>query len=128
GVPIGPGPRVPTILVSPWTHGGYVCSEIFDHTSILQFLEQWTGVQEPNISDWRRDICGDLTTAFNFGAPNTNYPALPAPTTVSCTGITPGPPSIQSLPAQESGVHPSRPLPYQLNAVCFTDCGDSGIW
>ncbi|MDB6040494.1 MAG: phospholipase phosphocholine-specific, partial [Verrucomicrobiales bacterium] len=46
--PIGLGVRVPTVIVSPWTRGGYVCSEVFDHTSILRFLEQWTGVVEPN--------------------------------------------------------------------------------
>ena len=54
GLPIGGGFRVPCILVSPWTAGGWVCSQPFDHTSILQFLEQFTGVREPNISDWRR--------------------------------------------------------------------------
>src|SRR5205085_5303921 len=66
GQPVGLGPRVPMIVVSPWTVGGYVSSEIFDHTSVLRFLERWTGVAEPNISDWRRALCGDLTSAFDF--------------------------------------------------------------
>ena len=56
GLPIGGGFRVPCIIVSPWTAGGWVCSEPFDHTSVLQFLEKFTGVREPNISDWRRRL------------------------------------------------------------------------
>jgi len=45
GVPIGLWVRVPMIIVSPWTRGGHVCSQLFDHTSMLQFLEKWTGVR-----------------------------------------------------------------------------------
>ena len=37
-------------VVSPWIRGGWVDSEVFDHTSVLRFLERWTGVQEPNVS------------------------------------------------------------------------------
>ena len=68
--PIGLGYRVPLVIASPWSRGGYVCSQVFDHTSILQFLEKFltkkTGkqVSEPNISPWRRAVCGDLTSAF----------------------------------------------------------------
>jgi phospholipase C len=51
--PIGLGPRVPMIVVSPWTKGGWVCSQVFDHTSVLQFLEVRFGVPEPNIGKWR---------------------------------------------------------------------------
>ncbi len=54
GLPIGAGFRVPCILISPWTAGAWVCSQPFDHTSVLQFLERFTGVREPNITDWRR--------------------------------------------------------------------------
>src|SRR5271163_1371165 len=67
GLPIGGGFRVPCIIVSPWTAGGWVSSEPFDHTSVLQFLEIFTGVREPNISDWRRRTFGDLMSAFRFG-------------------------------------------------------------
>ena len=77
GLPIGGGFRVPCIVVSPWTAGGWVCSQKFDHTSVLQFLETFTGVREPNISDWRRSAFGDLTSAFRFGAPATKAPTLP---------------------------------------------------
>ncbi|HTD93760.1 MAG TPA: phospholipase C, phosphocholine-specific [Chitinophagaceae bacterium] len=67
---IGLGFRVPMVVASPWTRGGWVCSEIFDHTSSLQFLENFlekkTGkkITEPNINDWRRTVCGDLTNVF----------------------------------------------------------------
>ena len=77
GVPIGAGFRVPAIIISPWTAGGWVCSQPFDHTSVLQFLEQVTGVKEPNISPWRRETFGDLTAAFRFGEAQAKPPALP---------------------------------------------------
>jgi phospholipase C len=77
GLPIGAGFRVPCTIVSPWTAGGYVATERFDHTSVLQFLEKFTGVEEPNITDWRRRTFGDLTSAFRFHDTNTRFPALP---------------------------------------------------
>jgi len=77
GLPIGAGFRVPCILVSPWTAGGWVSSEPFDHTSVLQFLEAFTGVREPNISDWRRRTFGNLTSAFRFRERQLKPPALP---------------------------------------------------
>jgi len=73
----GPGIRVPMYVISPWSRGGWVNSQVFDHTSIIQFLEQRFGVKEPNISAYRRAICGDLTTAFDFKTPNsTQLPEL----------------------------------------------------
>jgi phospholipase C len=77
GLPIGAGFRVPCIIVSPWTAGGWVSSQVFDHTSVLQFLESFTGVREPNISAWRRRTFGDLTSAFRFGDPSSPPPVLP---------------------------------------------------
>ena len=77
GVPIGGGFRVPCIIISPWTTGGWVCSQPFDHTSVLQFLEQFTGVREPNISDWRRSTFGDLTSAFRIRRADNKVPHLP---------------------------------------------------
>jgi phospholipase C len=77
GTPIGGGFRVPCIIVSPWTAGGWVCSQPFDHTSVLQFLEKFTGVAEPNISPWRRKTFGDLTAAFRFEHPQAKPPKLP---------------------------------------------------
>jgi phospholipase C len=123
GLPIGLGVRVPAIVISPWSRGGYVCSQVFDHTSIIRFLETWTGVMEPNISAWRRAICGDLTSAFNFSHPDYSYPSLPVPSAVNCPGgVTPPVPSPQTVPAQESGTLLARPLPYQLSASSYTDC------
>lgn len=67
---IGLGFRVPMVVVSPWSRGGYVNSQVFDHTSSIQFLEKFlshkTGqkIHEDNISSWRRSICGDLTSVF----------------------------------------------------------------
>jgi phospholipase C len=66
GLPVGLGFRVPCIIVSPWTVGGYVNSDVSDHTSQLKFVERITGVRETNISDWRRRTVGDLTSAFRF--------------------------------------------------------------
>jgi phospholipase C len=73
-LPIGGGFRVPCIVVSPWSAGGWVCSEPFDHTSVLQFLEKFTGVAEPNITDWRRQTFGDLTSAFRFNDEKAQHP------------------------------------------------------
>jgi phospholipase C len=73
--PIGLGQRVPFLVISPWSKGGYVNSEVCDHTSVVQFIEKRFGVFESNISPWRRAVCGDLTTMFNFAQPNG-----PAPT------------------------------------------------
>jgi phospholipase C len=77
GWPIGLGFRVPAIIVSPWTVGGWVSSELSDHTSQLRFLEKITGVREPNISDWRRRTVGDLTSAFRFHDTHKQAPVLP---------------------------------------------------
>ncbi|HET6330432.1 MAG TPA: phospholipase C, phosphocholine-specific [Holophagaceae bacterium] len=123
GQPIGLGVRVPMLLVSPWSRGGYACSEILDHTSIIRFLERCTGVQEPNISAWRRQACGDLTAAFDFANPDFSQPTLPSATPVTCaSGTTPKPPKQQMLPVQEAGTKPARALPYQPNAISYADC------
>jgi phospholipase C len=77
--PIGLGFRVPGLVVSPFSRGGFVCSETFDLTSTLLFIEKRFGVEVPNLSAWRRSVVGDLTSAFNFAAPNQVVPPLPAP-------------------------------------------------
>jgi phospholipase C len=70
GGPIGLGYRVPLVIASPWSRGGYVCSEVFEHTSSLQFLEDFINkkygkqIKEPNITAWRRMVSGNLTAAF----------------------------------------------------------------
>ncbi len=76
--PWGLGPRVPMYVVSPWSKGGWVSSQVFDHTSVGQFLEKRFDVTVPAISPWHRAVCGDLTSAFDFKAPNdAPFPELP---------------------------------------------------
>ncbi|MEU3991024.1 phospholipase C, phosphocholine-specific [Streptomyces platensis] len=117
--PYGLGQRVPMMVVSPWSTGGYVCSEVLDHTSIIRFMERRFGVHEPNISPWRRAISGDLTSAFDFSLENTKPASLPAtdgyepPDKERHKGIVPKPPANPVLPKQEPGSRPARPLPYE---------------
>jgi phospholipase C len=116
--PYGLGQRVPMLVVSPWSTGGYVCSEVLDHTSIIQFMERRFGVHEPNISPWRRAICGDLTSAFDFGTSVTQPATLPdtsayePPDNDRHPDYVPTPPRVGRLPGQEHGARPTRPLPY----------------
>ncbi|WP_433282533.1 phosphocholine-specific phospholipase C [Pseudonocardia xinjiangensis] len=120
-LPVGLGFRVPLILVSPWTRGGFVTSEVSDHTSVIQFIEKWTTALGtpaicPNISDWRRKVCGDLTGAFDFASPVYGLPDLPdTGELVPETKYTPLP-GDNTMPTQEQGTKPARPLPYQPNA------------
>jgi phospholipase C len=80
--PIGLGMRVPLLIISPFTRGGLICSDRFDHTSLLRFLERRFGAEVPNLSHWRRSVTGDLVSAFNFLAPPKRRlpPLPPAPT------------------------------------------------
>ncbi|GFZ93442.1 phosphocholine-specific phospholipase C [Dyella caseinilytica] len=127
--PIGLGYRVPMIIISPWTvspsptTGPQVCSQVFDHTSVLQFLELVTGVTEPNISAWRRAVCGNLFSAFNFSNTNTIWPSLPSTSTYVATSTTecddnPAPtvPTKQTMPTGAAGVCPAAALPYIIDA------------
>ncbi|MDR5781716.1 phospholipase C, phosphocholine-specific [Caballeronia sp. LZ065] len=122
--PYGLGARVPMLVVSPWSRGGWVCSETFDHTSVIRFIQKRFGrahgLAEPNISPWRRAICGDLTSAFDFRQPNAHLPTLPAtsayapPDKLRHAKYQPVPPDAQTVPQQEPGVRPARALPYEL--------------
>ncbi|MBV9315458.1 MAG: phospholipase C, phosphocholine-specific [Pseudonocardia sp.] len=128
GRPIGLGPRVPMTVISPWSRGGWVSSEVYDHTSVIRFLERWTGVQEPNISEWRRAVTGDLTRAFDFREHTMTIPALPDAAAMQRAVDQRQPnlpqpavpdPSTLRMPEQPPGSRPARPLPYQplANAV-----------
>jgi phospholipase C len=122
--PYGLGPRVPMLVVSPWSKGGYVCSEVFDHTSVIRFIEarfgQHHNLGESNITPWRRAVCGDLTSAFNFANPNDAMPSLPStsgyvpPDQNRHPDYQPQPPAVQAVPKQEPGVRPARAVPYEL--------------
>jgi phospholipase C len=117
GVPIGGGFRVPCIIISPWTAGGWVCSQPFDHTSVLQFAEKITGVAEPNITPWRRKAFGDLTSAFRFSESKAALPKLPETSkhlemVRGEAAILPPPAmpaSDQTVPAQEKGTRKRVP-------------------
>lgn len=144
GGPIGLGFRVPMIIASPWSRGGKVCSQVFDHTSTLQFLEEFLNkkynkrIKEENISEWRRTVSGNLTSAFTlydgkekdrlsfflsrdpylkkiynakFKNEPANYKKLSASEIDRINRD-----SLQSLALQETGIRPSSPLPYQLHA------------
>jgi phospholipase C len=125
GVPVGLGFRVPMLIMSPWTRGGWVCSEVSDHTSVIRFIETWSAAmgkpaRSQMISSWRRSVCGDLTSAFDFANPVHGLPALPTPGPVipasTCTLLPNPAPKNNALPPQESGTRPARALPYQTDA------------
>lgn len=118
----GLGPRVPMYVVSPWSKGGWVSSEIFDHTSVGQFLEKRFDVTIPAISPWHRAVCGDLTSCFDFAAPeDPDFPDMPDVSDASAIlarhlerpRLLP-PRAPQEL-FQEPGIRRSRGLPYRLH-------------
>jgi phospholipase C len=77
--PVGLGFRAVCLVISPFSRGGYVCSQVFDHTSLLRFIETRFGVEVPNLSAWRRSVTGDLTGALALSRPpDTTVPSLPA--------------------------------------------------
>ncbi|MFE6860922.1 alkaline phosphatase family protein [Nocardia sp. NPDC057668] len=116
GYNLGLGARVPLLVVSPWSKQ-QVCSELFDHTSVLRFLERVTGVEEPEISAWRRELCGDLTSVLDFAS--AAAPVLPAAAPAApqpSSGAPQAVPAEQRLPQQDSGSAARVPLPYRLGA------------
>jgi len=145
GGPLGLGYRVPLLIASPWSRGGYVCSQVFDHTSVLQLLERLlsarTGreIRETNISAWRRAVCGDLSATFQPYQSGEATVAVPPRDAfleqVHRAQFTHMPTGYRKLgmedvkhfkndrfgvawmPQQEPGVRPSTALPYQLAAT-----------
>lgn len=142
---IGLGYRVPMVIASPWSRGGYVNSQVFDHTSSLQFLEKFlehkTGkkIEEPNISSWRRAVCGDLSSVFRpyhgeklvspdalnrelfiesihkakFKNPPADFKKLSAEDIAVANKE---PHTAAFMPAQEKGIRPANALPYEIYA------------
>jgi phospholipase C len=122
--PVGLGFRVPMLVLSPFSRGGHVASQVFDHTSQLRFLEERFGVRAPNISAWRRKTVGDLTSSLrHVGAGDVTVPALPSTaddqmanmTALGCSSaalynlpadlpVYPVP-EHQTMPRQETGTH-----------------------
>lgn len=147
---IGLGYRVPFVVASPWSRGGYVNSQVFDHTSVVQFIEQFasrkTGkkLQLPHLSEWRRAVCGDLSSVFR----PYNGEAVKQPEFLERNAFLqridearyrPIPQGVAPLSAdeiktirsnfsktrnyfmQEKGSKPSNPLPYELYADAYLD-------
>lgn len=140
--PIGLGFRVPMIVASPWTRGGKVCSEVFDHTSSLQFLEHFLAkkfgkeIVEENITAWRRTVTGDLQSVFSdpeehprkkvdflqkdpfiekiYNAKFKKIPAFKKLSKAEIAEVNRDPASSPLMSHQEPGVRPARPLPYEL--------------
>jgi phospholipase C len=126
--PVGLGFRVPCLILSPYSRGGFVCSQTFDHTSQLKFLHARFGVDVPNISKWRDKTVGNMVGAFSFGRkPHDGVPALPkvptnediqiigqecafnGPTGVGDAG-TPTPVPSHVPPPHQAKVKPRRPI------------------
>jgi phospholipase C len=75
--PIGLGVRVPMLVVSPFSRGGHLSGEVFDHTSQLKLLSERFGIELQHVSHWRRKTVGDLTSALFRGKRDMSMPALP---------------------------------------------------
>ena len=138
--PYGLGVRVPCLVVSPWSKGGYVNSQVFDHTSLTRFIEAVFGprvkggLSNPNITPWRAAVCGDLTSCFNFATPNSAVVSMPSTAayappngTRQTVGYVPVPPAVQALPAQETGQRPARALPYEMHAYGVADAETGNV-
>ena len=130
--PYGLGPRVPMLVISPWSKGGWVSSEVFDHTSLIRFIEQrfagqFPNLIETNITPWRRAVVGDLTATLDFAAASGTVVSLPSTAgyvpsdSERHPDFTPDLPSEFMLPPQEPGVRPARPVPYELHADAVLD-------
>ena len=130
--PYGLGARVPLLVVSPWSKGGWVNSEVFDHTSLIRFVARRFGtakapLRDSNITAWRSAVSGDLTSAFDFASPNSAEPTLPGtaaytpPDAERHVSYVPLPPVVQALPVQEPGTRPARAVPYTLNVDAVVD-------
>jgi len=136
--PIGLAQRVPFLAISPWSKGGYVNSQVFDHTSVIQFIERRFGVMERNISPWRRAVAGDLTSVFNFANPNSAPIGLPGtsadlPPVAELEGgnVSTFIPTIDGViigvPAQEKGIRPARALPYELDVHASVNASNGTV-
>ncbi len=102
GVPVGLGPRVPMLVVSPWSKGGWVNSQTFDHTSVLRFVEARFGVTAPLITPWRRAVTGDLDPRRSISATRPAGPAAPC----------------REQPAPSPASRPPRPCPSPASRRC----------
>lgn len=144
--PWGMGPRVPMYILSPWSKGGWINSEVADHTSVGQFIEKRFGIKIPAITPWHRAVSSDLVSAFDFITPNdpvfpdmpdtSDYETRDAASKRLPKAVAPETPS--SL-YQEKGTKFSRALPYRLHCrfqtlknqskveLTFENKGEAGV-
>ncbi len=121
--PVGLGYRVPLTVISPFSRGGLLCGDVFDHTSQLQFMERKFGINEPNISQWRRNTVGDLTETLGcYTKAQFAFNKLPDAVTLATMADTevkdlpaPSIPKVQTYPTQEPGTRP------KIGAACELD-------
>jgi phospholipase C len=131
--PFGLSARVPMYVISPWSKGGWVTSQVFDHTSMGMFLEKRFGITVPNISPWHRAVCGDLTSAFDFTKQhgNAKLPELPDTSNYAVMDAQQRAMLAYTVPKtpqplfQESGARFSRKLPYELHVNAAVRAGIS---
>jgi phospholipase C len=123
-------------VISPWSKGGWVSSQVFDHTSLIQFIEKrFPNVgMETNITPWRRAVAGDLTSVFDFANPNSPVDiALPSTASFKPTDFSihkdynVNPHKNEPLPKQEPGIRPARAVPYVLNAHGSLQASDNSF-
>ncbi|HCN83591.1 MAG TPA: phospholipase C, phosphocholine-specific, partial [Sphingobacteriaceae bacterium] len=155
--PIGLGYRVPMVIASPWTRGGFVCSEVFDHTSSIQFMENFLEkkfnkkIKEDHITAWRRSICGDLTSVFRpYNNEKVVKPAFlnkdPFIETINNAKFKKEPVTFKKLtveeialinkdpfnspyfPKQEKGIRSACALPYELYVNGAFDKDKNSFW
>ena len=154
--PVGLGYRVPLIVASPWSRGGWVNSEVCDITSVIKLLENFIGkktgnaIEETNISPWRRTVCGDLTSVFRpydgekISLPdfvdrethiksiyNASFKDIPdnfkALSSSETSQLNTNPNLSTWMPRQEPGTKPSNALAYQLEVDGSLEMGSDQI-
>jgi len=120
-------------VVSPWSKGGWVNSEVFDHTSVGRFIEARFGVTIPAISPWHRAVCGDLVSCFDFAGSDSAVPQLPDVS--GSTNIIAEhqrrprilPPRAAEDLFQEPGIRRSRALSYRLAVDAQVDAASGRV-
>ena len=133
--PYGLGPRVPMYVISPWSKGGWVNSQVFDHSSVLRFIESRFGVREPLISPWRRAVSGNLLSCFDFVNPQDSGFKQLLPETAARRAMAlslpntkvPATPTALAAPVQAAGVRPARALPYELQVQAKVPAGGGQV-
>ncbi|MGZ4305619.1 MAG: phospholipase C, partial [Solirubrobacteraceae bacterium] len=109
--PLGLGVRVPLLVVSPFSRGGHIASEVFDHTSQLKLIAKRFGVEVPNVSAWRRKHVGDLTSTLFHSKKDASVPKLPKTSIVFASS---GPASFPSQWTESGGFGPSVPTKQRM--------------